>query len=161
LNGVVLGLSITNNNVPAKDVALVNIVKQITGPFTARAWAQFDDLSGQRVWQRVFDFGNGPASDNIFCGQSAGSRDFVFEIYQGGASRRVIAPNAIEPGKLTLWRVGVDANGWMWIEKDGELIANRRGFVPRNIKRTRNLVGASNWVGNSNIRGVVLGLRIS
>ena len=135
-------------------------MQQIRGPFTATAWARFDDLSGQRVWQRIFDFGNGPQSDNILCGQLAGTRDFSFEIWQGGANRRVVAANVIEPGKLTIWRVGVDTNGLMWIEKDGLRVASAQGYVPRNIQRANNLIGASNWAADSILRGVVLGLRI-
>jgi hypothetical protein len=92
-----------SHNVPAKDVALVNIVKQITVPLMAWAWAKFDDLSGQQAWQHIFDFGIGPQLDNILCRQLVGTRDFFFEVWQGGSSQRVITLNTIEPGKLKLW----------------------------------------------------------
>jgi hypothetical protein len=71
--------------------------------------------------------------------------------------KRVVAPGAIVAGQLISWKVGVDANGQMWIEKAGSRVAQAQGVVPANVQRNFNLIGSSNWGADTPLKGVVQG----
>ncbi len=133
--------------------------EQIDGAFDLTVEARFDDL-GAGNWQRVFDFGNGPAKDNIWLGQAANTDDMRFEIYVEGVRYAITAQDAIEEGVLAEWKVSVDDTGYMRMWKDGDLVAEGQGAVPADVERTQNYIGDSNWSRDATMVGEVRNLVI-
>ncbi|MCO6187920.1 galactose oxidase-like domain-containing protein [Rhizobium sp. L1K21] len=133
--------------------------EQINGAFELTVDARFDDL-GAGIWQRVFDFGNGPASDNIWLGQAGGSNDMRFEIFVGDTAYAITAQNAIEQGVRAEWKVSIDEDGMMRMWKNGALVAEGQGAVPRDVERVQNYIGDSNWVADTRLVGEVRNLEI-
>ena len=161
MKGAVIGIDITNAG-ENRDGGLLNKPAQIGGPFIISVQARFDAPQGG-WWQRVFDFGNGPGRDNIIMGQLENTNDMLFEIWQADKTYRLVAPGAITTGQLATWRVGIDVNGQMWMEKDGKRVAQMQGVVPAAVQRNSNLLGSSNWdnSASANLDEVVLGLSVS
>jgi hypothetical protein len=158
MKGAVIGIDITNAG-DIRDGGLMNRPDQICGPFIITVLARYDDPQGG-FWQTVFDFGNVAEQDNIWLGQSGNSNDMAFEVWHKGVVYRVVATGAIVTGQLATWRVGIDADGLMWMEKDGKRIAEQPGMLPAVVQRNSNLLGISNWSGDSPLDGVVLGLTV-
>lgn len=135
-------------------------VRDIHGAFTARAKVVFADLDeGSR--QRVFDLGNGPGRDNILLGQIGKSNDMQFKIFDGQKSVGIVAKGAIEEGQEATWTADVDSRGWMRLFKDGELLAEGQGIVPRDVDRANEFVGKSNWSSDTPLIGKVSDLTIT
>ncbi|MEL6640067.1 MAG: SdrD B-like domain-containing protein [Pseudomonadota bacterium] len=126
----------------------------IDGAFEITVEARFDDVEGGS-YQRVFDFGNGPAQDNIILGQINSTRDMFFSVFVAGTQYRIIAPNAIDEGVIAKWTANVDASGYMRLWKDDVLVAEGQGAVPADVDRQSKLVGESNWSADDRLEGVV------
>lgn len=160
--GLVLGHDVTNVG-DRKDDELLNLPDQVGGgAFSVEATARFDDIS--RSWQRVFDFGNGEGSDTIAFGQSDGSNTTHarFEIRVGDTLHTLTTGDgAIVEGEMPLWKVGVDATGLVFIEKDGNRLTEGPGAVAPDVVRSNLLVGYSNTAAHNDMDGVVLGLRVN
>ncbi len=133
--------------------------EQINGAFELTVDARFDDIDAGQ-WQRVFDFGNGPAKDNIWLGQVADTDDMRFEIFVDGKRYAITAQDAIEEGVRAEWRVSVDDTGYMRMWKDGTLVANAQGAVPADVERVQNFIGDSNWTTDTRLVGEVRNLEI-
>ncbi len=131
-----------------RDLQIVNHdrsgLPDIDGAFSATINVRFDDPAGGQ-WQRAFDIGNGAAQDNIYLGQSGNSRDMVFRIYDGDRPYTITARDAIVKGEAAEWTTSVDSHGWMRLYKNGALLAEGQGVVPRDINRKYELIGQSNW----------------
>jgi Ca2+-binding RTX toxin-like protein len=128
----------------------------IGGALTFSAWARFDNLNvGGEGWQRIFDFGNGEANDNILFGQVANGTTITFEVYDGGASSGITVANAIVEGEWAHWAATVDASGNMAIYKNGILIGSGTGSVPNTLARTENYLGDSNWAIDATLTGAI------
>ncbi len=126
----------------------------IDGAFEITVEARFDDIAGGS-YQRVFDFGNGPRSDNIVLTQINNTPDIAFIIYNEDGNKRIIVPNAIEEGVVAKWTASVDANGVMRLWKDDVLVGENQGFVPADVDREFKLVGQSNWPNDDPLTGMV------
>ncbi|MBJ7537762.1 galactose oxidase-like domain-containing protein [Marinomonas transparens] len=129
----------------------------INGAFRVDALVRFDDLDGGN-WQRIFDFGNGPATNNILLGQVGASNTIRFEIYNGAVSSLLDVPNAIVEGETALFSASVNAAGFMSLYKNGALIGSIQGIVPPDVDRNLELVGYSNWPDDSPLIGEVSSL---
>uniref|UniRef100_UPI0030DACE0C galactose oxidase-like domain-containing protein n=1 Tax=uncultured Hoeflea sp. TaxID=538666 RepID=UPI0030DACE0C len=133
--------------------------EQITGAFELTVEARFDDL-GAGEWQRIFDFGNGPAKDNIWLGQVAGTNDMRFEVWVGGTNYAITAVGAIEEGVRADWKVSVDESGYMRMWKNGVAVAEAQGAVPADVERSQDFIGDSNWITDQRLVGEVRNLEI-
>lgn len=127
--------------------------------FTVSLWAKPTTSSGSS-WQRFFDFGNGPASDNIVFAQNANTDEVFFEVYNGGSTTKIIAP----PGS---WKVGswqyyaatIEADGNATIYIDGNPVATGLTNKPINMARSNKYIGKSNW-GDNYYQGYMDDLRV-
>ncbi|MEQ8480377.1 MAG: DUF1929 domain-containing protein [Hoeflea sp.] len=133
--------------------------EQINGAFELTVEARFDDL-GAGEWQRIFDFGNGPAKDNIWLGQVAGTDDMRFEVWVNGTAYSIAAANSIEEGVRAGWKVSVDESGYMRMWKNGVSVAEGQGAVPADVERTQDYIGDSNWITDQRLVGEVRNLEI-
>ena len=159
LKGAVLGIDITNAG-EFRDGFLLNKPDQIQGAFVVSAEVRFDAPQAGH-YQRVFDFGNGAEKDNIVLTQYSDTNDMLFKIYRDGVIYALVAPGVIVTDEYATWKVGVDADGLMWMEKFGTLVAQRQGIVPAAVQRNSNLVGSSNWGGDTPLDGLVFSLTVS
>jgi serralysin len=161
LQGIAENFQLTNkiSLQASNDVVSELKFNEITGPFQATMIARFDSTK-LYAWQRIFDFGNGPAKDNVWFGQVGNSNDICLEVWRDGKSSRLTAHGALIDGQTATWKVGVDANALMWIEKNGVRLAQIVGLIPANIVRTNKLIGTSNWPGDAPLKGAVLGIDI-
>ena len=175
LTGAILGLRLTNlNSVPPQDpgsrFAFMNFPTQtFASSFVASFYARWDNVNDATAqFQRAFDFGNGPADNNILCGQFQASSRMMLEVYDGGTMYRLVTPqnqNAIEEGEFAFWHCGATYDNttgeWrLYIEKDGELLTQRfETLTLQNVFRKGSLVGRSHFP-DADLDGVVLGLRL-
>lgn len=127
---------------------------QIDGAFRVDATVRFDDVIGG-YWQRVFDFGDGPSTNNIVLSQIENTTDLMFEMWQDGSVYRVTAENAIVQGETATFSVGAEPDGRIWLSKDGNLLAEGEGIVPADVERVNLLVGESNWPEDEPLIGEV------
>lgn len=167
LEGAILGLRVTNLDVgpqhPHEAFAHRNIPSQVfDSPFVASFYARFDRFNLLLNYQRVFDFGNGEQDNNIVCGQYIFGTDFMCEVWVGNVRYRLIAPGAIDAGQFSFWHFGMEANGTLWIDKDGTTVAETQfpGLITEKVFRSSMLFGDSHFGGDAPLYGVVLGFRL-
>ncbi|MEY4312865.1 MAG: Internalin-A precursor [Actinomycetota bacterium] len=122
---------------------------------------------GDRVdnWERIFDFGNGPESDNIWVGRFTGTQELAFEVWvntvnqgrchttTGGLAGRELAHWVITLDDSLVCRIYKDGVAQSTQLQDGDgndlgsstLDGTAYPAFPREITRTNNYVGRSNW----------------
>ncbi|MCI0681621.1 MAG: SBBP repeat-containing protein, partial [Gemmataceae bacterium] len=135
-----------------------------TGGLTIEVWAY---PTAVYSWQRFIDFGNGPAGDNILFARQGTSNNLAFEVYVGGTwSGQAVASNVIELNKWQHFAVVMSPSGAVSLYKDGNLLTLTNGQtsatlgVPRNVTRTQNFIGRSNWVVDGYYAGLMDDVRI-
>ncbi|GMA75942.1 hypothetical protein GCM10025880_23590 [Methylorubrum aminovorans] len=129
-------------------------IPEIDGAFKMFAEVRFDDLDDGH-FQRVFDTGNGPDSDNIWLGQVGNGDDMAFEILTGSTKHRITALDTIVEGEMAKWQASVDEAGYMRLIKNDKVVAEGQGAVPLDVLRTSDLVGQSNWSWDTALAGQV------
>ena len=125
--------------------------------FVTEATVRFDDLDGG-VWQRVFDFGNGPGQDNLLLTQLAGSNTMRFDLYANGQVFTLDAVGGIVEGETATWKAQVTDAGVMQLFKDGTLVSERSAVVVPDVVRANLLVGESNWSADTPLIGQVVAI---
>jgi LmbE family N-acetylglucosaminyl deacetylase len=145
---------------PLDPTSVANGMDNISGAFEIEVVARFDDLGGG-YWQRVFDIGDGPNSNNLILSQYENTSDMMFVLYQDGTAYRVTAPEAIVQGETATWNVGIDPDGLMWIDKNGMRLAEDQAAVPADVVRVNELLGQSNWTEDTPLDGAVLGIDVT
>lgn len=127
-----------------------------TNGFSAGMWVYPTSVGN---YQRLFDFGNGPGSDNIILARNGLSNDLTFIVYNGSTATGVSASNALQ---LNTWQylsvvMQAPAPGatttLATIYTNGSPIATGTVFVPANLNRTLNYVGRSNWSSDALFAG--------
>lgn len=127
--------------------------------FTVALWAKPETTSGSS-WERFFDFGNGPGSDNIVFAQNGGNNQVYFEVYNGGSTTKIIGSNGTwMVGSWHYYAATIDANGNADVYVDGNIVASGTTNKPVNITRTNKYIGKSNW-GDDYYEGYMDDLRI-
>jgi len=125
-----------------------------TGGFTVSAWVK---TAAYTNWARVIDFGNGAGVDNVLLARRDTSNNLRFEVHDG-----------IAPGGTQLNRDGVfQQDQWQHfvatispsrtaaVYLDGTPIVSGTMTLPRNVTRTNNYIGESNWGGDAFFQGVM------
>ena len=127
--------------------------------FSAGVWAYTSSVAN---WARYFDFGNGPASDNILLNRVGTSNDLCFTVFRGGSSQSVTAPNAIVLNTWQQFSVTVTTAGVATLYVNGTSVATNTnpGFVPNVVARANDYVGKSNWSADSLFQGKMMGLSV-
>ncbi|WP_226621952.1 calcium-binding protein [Alloyangia pacifica] len=141
---------------PAEPELTDDSLPQIGGAFEFSAELRFDDLTEARG-QQVFEFG-GAEEDRIAFGQLGPSDAVVFSVSQGGYTHYIVAEDALFEGETASWTVGIDETGFMYVEKDGEQIAEGEGVVPNGSARLTNLLGGS---GDTALQGEISDVSVS
>jgi hypothetical protein len=132
------------------------------------------------VWERIFDFGNGDASDNVWVGRLEGTQELAFEVWLGASNqgRCHTTTGELASRELAHWVITIDDSLICRIFKDGvpqsTQLQNGMGVAigsptldgtaypafPRNIERANNYVGRSNWSADPDFEGSIQMIRI-
>jgi hypothetical protein len=109
---------------------------------TVEAIANFTNVG---AWQRIMDFGNGSASNNILFSRYGSTDNLFFEIYNGASSTSINTSGGIVQNQLCHYVVTV--NGAMaYVYRNGVLInSGTFATVPTTVSRTNCYIGKSNW----------------
>ena len=105
-------------------------------------------------WVRILDFGNGPNNDNLVMGTTSSGQIRV-HIYKGASDRtELFANDAYTLGEEFHLTYTIDDTGYHKLYIDGVLVAEEpNGYVPNDLLRTSNKIGASNWSADANTDG--------
>ena len=120
------------------------------GDFTVSVWIKPINVFNQ--WARIIDFGNGGLSDNIQFLSSYSDRGqptFYVYIYNYGSS---VDPNMqLIIGQWTHLVFTLKESVGTLYMNGLQISQTNTMYVPRNVNRTLNYVGKSNWDGVSNL----------
>ncbi len=137
--GAALSFNGSNNYVQLPATGFSNF----SNGLTFEVWAYPTSVAS---YQRFFDFGNGAGSDNLLLARSGTSNDLVFQSYNGTTAGALIyAPNAIQLNTWQHFAVVLQPSGLVTLYKNGVAIGEGYSAVPRNVNRTLNYLGHSNW----------------
>jgi hypothetical protein len=111
------------------------------------------------TWGRIFDFGNGPGSDNIIA--YINSNNLGFSVNVGGSSFTQ-NDNVFSSVNDNVWRhcVWVITNTAWIIYINGTLHTTINALYPKHIPRINNYIGLSNWSGDPGYNGNIDDFRI-
>jgi hypothetical protein len=126
--------------------------------FSICTWFVFDSV---RSWSRIFDMGNGEASNNVILGRFDGTSTLYAEYWANSADSRYFeSPNAIVEG---VWRHACLINKMRkWVLYDnGELSAlDISNFDLVDVDLHSNHIGRNNWNVGSLLQGKIDEFRI-
>jgi hypothetical protein len=119
----------------------------------------FRSTSSTTTWGRIFDFGNGPGSDNIIA--YINSNNLGFSVNVGGSSFTQ-NDNVFSSVNDNVWRhcVWVITNTAWIIYINGTLHTTINALYPKHIERINNYIGLSNWDGDPGYNGNIDDFRI-
>jgi hypothetical protein len=125
-------------------VGLPSALPSFSTGFTIEAWAR---PTNDALFGRIVDLANGPASDNIIVHRLWREDKIALTVWQGGTQvSQLVAPagslvnNSWQHFVATLSPTGATA-----IYRNGTLVASGTSPMPRNLVRTANYIGRSNW----------------
>ena len=128
------------------------------GDFTAEAWVYIRRYTRSA---RLFDFGNGEGSDNVFLSLSEGPESQpACHIFNSSAQTYVVSPQVIPTGVWAHVAFSLSGSiGKMFI--NGQPVAtNNEMNVPHSLTRTNNYIGKSNWDEDAYANAMVDGFTI-
>ena len=145
----------TSNYVSLPSTGLSNF----TSGFSAGAWVYPTAASRD---SRIFDFGNGLASDNILLCRNGTTNDLAFVVKQGSSGTSLTATGALELNKWQYFSVTVTNAGVATLYKNGIAIATstNTNFVPSNVTRSMNTIGKSPSTNDALYQGQMSDLSI-
>lgn len=138
--------------------------------------------ASNQAWERIFDFGNGDANNNIWVGvlgESYAPNALAIELWDGSTGKgRCISPDGtLTPNVFAKYVITMDGSTCR-MYKDGVQLQTRVGqcfsagtcstaalgstynFLPNNVVRTQNYIGRSNWVTDAAFNGAIKYVRI-
>ena len=131
------------------------------GAMTISFTARFDALN---PWSRVFDFGDGPNTNNILFANAGNTNTASFRIIRNGVTYALEIPNAITVGSDQMWVITVDENGVATVYRtltglntsaiQVELVRQQM-VVPEVDQRSEMYIGRSNWSSDGAFQGEI------
>ncbi len=111
---------------------------------TVSVWARLEKPGN---WARFVDFGNGAGEDNIVLARESSSDDLTFYVYAedertGGINT---APDTLKTETWQHLAGTADAEGNVAMYVGGKKLGGGKTSIPRDVVRTSNLIGESNW----------------
>jgi len=120
------------------------------GGFSVCAWVQYENVAN---YERIIDIGNGMGDSGglpLWFGREGNSDNLTLESWVDAdpntnrSTGRLIAENVITNGQIEFYCATID-DRTMRIYVNGELVAEKEGHPIRNVRRTENFIGRSNW----------------
>jgi len=110
------------------------------GDFTVIAWI---NLKSYQYYSRIIDFGNGSPGDNVILCLDTSNPYLIAQVYST-QTESIILENSLQ---LNQWYhiafVLSGTTGFIYV--NGRQGATGTLSLPRNVQRTRNYIGKSNW----------------
>lgn len=119
--------------------------------FTFSLWAYASEAGD---YARFFDFGSGEAMDNILLARLGSTDNLYFEAYNvSSATVKLSATHGMDEKKWMFLAV-TQSGGNVSLYKNGVLLQSyKTDLLPRNVTRTRNYLGRSNWSTDAYFKG--------
>lgn len=145
------------------NTALPNTLSFTTG-VSSFAVANFTSTGN---WERIYDFGNGAASNNIWMGRYTNSNNFCYEGWAGSSGGQVYTTggaltnntNFIYGAVQTAGTAGSTSNVAMvrsgTTQASNGALGSARTYVTNAVNRTSNYIGRSNWAADSYFNGTM------
>jgi hypothetical protein len=162
--------ALTFDTTKHQHLALASLPSSIsfTGGVTTFAQVAFSQASSWG-WPRIYDLGNGTASDNICFGRYKGSsmQNLYYEGWNGGSGDETYTTaNPVSNGGSNIYEAiqsagstGTLASVAMYVAGAAQATGGQAGsaktWVPNAITRTSNYVGRSNWSADDYFRGTM------
>jgi len=109
----------------------------------------FVDFNGVSTWERIIDFGNGEASDNIILNRESSTNNLWFEIRQGSTQAFTYSlTNGITNNDWGFYGARLDGSTYKVFTQSTSDVGSTSA-LPNNITRSSNLIGDSNWAADA------------
>lgn len=104
----------------------------------------FVNFGNANAWERIIDFGEGQASNNIIFSRKSTTNNLWFEIYGSGSSLfSVELSNGIINNGWGFY--GIKIGGGYKLFTHISNVNDTTATLPANVTRTNNYIGRSNW----------------
>jgi hypothetical protein len=153
--------------------------ENFSGGITIEVEAHF---GARGVWERIFDFGNGPSNNNFWLGRYENSDEIAVEIWSATTNRgrcktkhpSISTESVFRKYVVTLsgseCRIYVDGSqvetvivnafGALAPDPTADGLGSKYATLPNNVLRTQNYIGKSNWTSDAAFEGAIKYLRI-
>ncbi|HEV8608216.1 MAG TPA: right-handed parallel beta-helix repeat-containing protein, partial [Tepidisphaeraceae bacterium] len=112
--------------------------------------------TGNSNFQRLFDLGNGQATNNIIVARNNSSNDLLVQVYNGSTvGPSVTASGVLLPNRWQHIAVTITAAGAVSIYWNGRLESTGNVNPIPNTTRNSNYIGRSNWATDPYYRGSI------
>ena len=117
-----------------------------SGSFTLEGWVY---VRSYAIWARLFDFGGGPASNNVLLATTQGTTGIpAVEMFNGASTcNQFVAVSALPTNTWTHLATTFDSTSLLWtIYVNGVSVkTGTSSCAPPGVTRTLNYIGKSNW----------------
>jgi len=109
---------------------------------------------------KIFDFGNGSDSDNVYIGNEGITNTLVFATYQGDKGVTLSVQDFWPLGETHEYLFAVAPAGMMKVFCDGVLVGSKKGYALRSLERSQLYVGRSNWPLDAPFEGSIAHIKV-
>ena len=121
---------------------------------TAISWVYIRSFPS---WSRIFDFGNGPNSNDVLLTPTTGGNGYP--AYSTTGADNIYSSQPLTPNQwVQLVAVQSGSTGLIYI--NGQQVASAANAGIANVTRTNNYIGRSNWGSDSYLDGKIASLKI-
>ena len=121
----------------------------------AVSWSFWANVYAASNLERFFDWGNGPASDNLLFTCCHSSKSMGISIYNGGGHVDHLTGATPSISTWNHFAFTVDASGNVCVYQNGTLLASVVNFSPNTVVRTQMFLGHSNWPADPYFNGAM------
>lgn len=109
--------------------------------WTFAAWVKPDKWDN---WARIFDFGDGMATD-LWCGYSGDDRQLRIDIFADGVFTKLLAGNFVRKNKWTHFAVTIDGSQMVVYLNGRKAVSTATQLIPSQLIPNGLFIGRSNW----------------
>jgi hypothetical protein len=173
-NGATITPSVIKPNTPSITLASASSQYLQTANFTPTtaglSFAFWYKSNASGSWARIFDFGNGPASNNIFCSINGGNSNYLyFEDFYGSVPTNVTLSDISyndNTWRHVVWTLshavaGSATSTWnIYINGVLKTTATAKSYPNPTVTKTISYIGRSNWSADFYYNGNIDDFRI-
>ncbi len=126
--------------------------------FTFETWVK--STNPYSTWSRIFDFGNGTNSSNVYLGYESNSGKMQLMSYRGSSGKAITTSNVFPTNTWVHVAITIDNQGNASIYWNGVLQTSGNIGITEQITRTKNFVGRSNWAQDAYFQGQLRDIRM-
>ena len=127
-----------------------NLSTSFSNGITILAFVKFDS---NRFWERILDFGEGEADDNIIFSREGTTNNLWFEIRHGEDQPLTSSlGDGIINGQWGFYGARLDGTNYKLFNQN-KMISGGSNVLPQTVDRDSNFIGDSNWTGDAFFEG--------